>query len=761
VSRTAGLFRISIPCLLLVALATPPLHAQADDAHPPLIPKPAFVEWQEGSLSVTCGMPLVVRDRLMEQEAHAMAALFRRMVGCTLQVMVNPVRQPARCILLETEAAADSTNESYTLSITPERAIVRAHSASGAMHAMQTLVQLLDGQELPANQAPGEVHPLAPPQIPCVTIRDNARFAWRGLLLDCCRHFMSVEYIKRTVDMLAMLKMNRLHWHLTEDQGWRLAIDRYPDLVRVGAWRREADGSTYGGFYTKAQIRDVVAYAAAKHILVVPEIEMPGHALAALAAYPQFSCSGGPFTPASTWGVFKDIYCAGNDSTFVFLEHILDEVMDLFPSPWIHIGGDEAPKYRWEHCAKCRARMRAEKLPDAHALQSWFVRRIERYLAAHGRRLIGWDEILEGGLAQGATVQSWRGLDGAVTAAVSGHDAIVSPTSHAYFDYDPGTTSLATVCGYEPMPPGLDIAQQRHILGGECNMWTEYAPQEWVDAKLFPRILAMAEALWTPAAARDSAGLRARITAFYPVLDRLGVHYGFEDNPVRFAVLPARDGMHVAVQPGQDGLTLRCTVDGTLPGEQSPVCTDELVLRGPTVVKAIAVSANGLRSAVDSVIIAPHDALGMRVTVEPPAHRSYDHGAAALTDGVRGSLRFRDGRWTGFEGTDATITVDLGAVRPLHSVEAGFLHDIAPWIFAPPSVQFSASNDGRKWKKLGTDTPAIPTRTADARRVPLGWNGTAEARYIRLGISGVRRCPAWHDGAGGKAWVFIDEIEVR
>ncbi|MBU8869626.1 MAG: beta-N-acetylhexosaminidase [Gemmatimonadales bacterium] len=378
--------------------------------------------------------------------------------------------------------------EDYRLEISPDAVVVTAADSTGAFHGRLTW------RQLQAAAASGL-------DIPCGVIEDGPAYSWRGMLLDCGRHFMDVAFIKRVIDLLAIHKFNVLHWHLTEDQGWRLEVPGLPRLTEIAAWRagnsEGPDTSPYGGYYTTADVREILAHAAENHITVVPEIEMPGHCVAALAAYPELSCTGGPFEVETEWGIFPDIYCAGNQETFAFLEKVLAHVMDLFPSRYIHIGGDEAPKDRWRKCSRCQGRITAEGLADEEALQSWFIQRIGKFLAAHGRRMIGWDEILEGGLAPGATVQSWRGFEGATTAVQAGHDAIVSPTSHCYFDYPMDKLDLKQVYSFNPVPPGLTEPEQRRILGGELNLWTERIPQDRVDFMLFPRLCAMAECLWT------------------------------------------------------------------------------------------------------------------------------------------------------------------------------------------------------------------------------------------------------------------------
>jgi hexosaminidase len=382
---------------------------------------------------------------------------------------------------------------------------ISAADAAGAFRAGQILRQLsLDG-----------------PSLPCLEIRDAPRFPWRGLMLDCCRHFMDPDYVKATIDRIALHGLNRFHWHLTEDQGWRLEIPSRPRLTTVGAVR--AGG--HGGFYTADAVREVVAYAAARHVTVVPEIEMPGHCRAALAAYPELSCRREPLPVETGWGVFEDVYCAGDDAVFDFLFEVLEETLALFPSPWIHVGGDEVPRDRWRECPRCLKRVDDAGLDGVDALQSWFLRRVEAWLAERGRTLVGWDEILEGGLPPRAIVQSWRGFEGAQAAARAGHASIVSPTSHAYFDYPLERIDLERVYGFEPVPEGVDPAR---VLGGEANMWTERAPRDVVDARIWPRLLAMAERLWVPGERRDFDAFRARVAHHYARLDALGVAYGEE-----------------------------------------------------------------------------------------------------------------------------------------------------------------------------------------------------------------------------------------
>jgi hexosaminidase len=378
--------------------------------------------------------------------------------------------------------SSQSSEESYKLSALPKQGVsIQAPSRAGLLLGIQTLLQLCISQK---------------GRIPALNIEDQARFPWRGMLLDCCRHFYSVKGIKRLIDILALHKFNRFHWHLTEDQGWRLQIKKYPRLTKIGAWRFHAGDKPYGGFYTQAQVREVVRYAAQAGITVVPEIEMPGHSTAALAAYPELSCRGGSFKVRSEWGVHKDIYCAGNDKVFRFLQDVLDEVVELFPGAWIHVGADEAPKDRWSVCPKCQKRIKKEKLKDEFALQTWFVQKIVKYVASKGKTVIAWDEILEGGAPKGTLVQGWRGEGRKgpnAQAAKAGRQVLVSPYTHWYLNE---RTGLRKTWDLNPIPGGLSPKQKALIHGGECCVWTEGIPETDLDARVFPRALAVIEILW-------------------------------------------------------------------------------------------------------------------------------------------------------------------------------------------------------------------------------------------------------------------------
>ena len=415
----------------------------------------------------------------------------------------------------------------YTLDVAQGGVRIESGTAAGIFYGIQTLIQLL---------------PLdAPAELPFLHIKDKPRYPWRGMHLDCVRHFMPVPFLKKFIDLLAVFKFNTFHWHLTDDQGWRLESKRYPRLTEIGAWRSETvlgfekgpgDGVPHGGFYTREEAREIVGYASARFITVVPEIEMPGHATAALAAYPEFSCTGGPFKVATEWGVFKDVFCVGNNATLAFLENVLEEVLEIFPSTYIHVGGDECPKDRWRSCPTCQGRIRAEGLTDEDALQSWLIGRMSRFLRLRGRHLIGWDEILEGGLAEGAAVMSWRGEEGGILASNAGHDVVMTPGDRVYFNFSqdrPETnpllqeipyTSLEAVYGYEPIPAEIEPLKRHHVLGAQGQLWTEYMPTpRQVESMAFPRAFALAEVLWSSLERRDFGSIKRRLSSVLSLLD--------------------------------------------------------------------------------------------------------------------------------------------------------------------------------------------------------------------------------------------------
>ncbi len=494
-----------------------------------MIPRPkSFAKTLGAPLDLT--VPLFVDAEVgSEPEVEKRAQTFReelRALGFT--VTDDPKATKVELRLVD----AMPSDEAYRLNVGSAGVVIEASALAGLFYGTRAFVT----SGVPRRR------------LLCGTLEDAPRYQWRGAHLDVARHFFPVEALKRFIDLLALHKMNIFHWHLTEDQGWRIEIDAFPRLTQVAAFRK-SEGGSYGGFYTKDEVREVVAYASERFVTVVPEIEMPGHAVAALAAYPELSCSGGPFEVETNWGVFDDVYCVGNDDTLAFLEQVFLEVIDLFPGEYFHIGGDECLKIRWKTCPKCQARIQAEGLKDEDHLQAWIVSRMSRFLKERGKRLVGWDEILEGGLAEGATVMSWRGTEGGVAAARLGHDVVMTPITHCYLDYrqsadeeEPGAwfapaLDLPTVYSYQPTPEELSPEQTAHILGVQGNIWTEKIPTfKHLEYMVFPRLCALAEVAWSPKE-RDFSDFETRLSEHYTLLDLLEV--GYRGSPDARPVMPS------------------------------------------------------------------------------------------------------------------------------------------------------------------------------------------------------------------------------
>jgi hexosaminidase len=512
----------------------------------PIIPAPRTLTPERGYFELGPATRVVVADSSdaeLRRLAEFWAAPVRFATGWSLPVQAGPCGAHDVCMGVGRPGAA----EGYHLRVSRRSIAVTGDDHAGLFYGIESLTQLLPPKWTGGAQTGG-----APVRIAAVDIADAPRFPYRGMHLDVSRHFFGPDFIKRYIDLLAFYKLNYFHWHLTDDQGWRIEIKRYPKLTEIGAWRAETqvgknadpfvgDSTPYGGYYTQDEIRDIVAYAQKRYVTIIPEIEMPGHALAALAAYPELACTPGPFQVGTHWGVYDDIFCP-KEATFTFLENVLTEVMDLFPGTYIHIGGDEAPKTRWEASDTAQAVMKREGLTDEDELQSWFTSRIERFLNAHGRSLIGWDEILEGGLAPNATVMSWRGIQGGIDAARQGHDVIMTPTSPLYFDYyqgpegsEPlaigGYNPLEKVYAYEPVPDSLTPDQARHVLGAQGNVWTEYmATPAHVEYMVLPRMLALSEVDWSDPSRKSYPDFLRRLRWHFERFDAMGLHYRVPDS---------------------------------------------------------------------------------------------------------------------------------------------------------------------------------------------------------------------------------------
>lgn len=512
----------------------------------PIIPKPVSMDISDGRFLIDENT-LIFASEGVKKEASLLSEILGTATGKTLPIK-NFDGNDKRGIYLELNDSIKN-EEQYILTVAFDRINITAKTSKGIFYGIQSLRQLM-----PAESENSSIDKLA---IPAVTIHDEPRYAYRGMMLDVGRNFFPVDFVKKFIDLIALHKMNTFHWHLTEDQGWRIEIKKYPKLTEIGSVRKETildknfdpyvgDGKEYGGYYTQEEVKDIVAYAQDKHVTIIPEIEMPGHSTAALAAYPELGNDTGPYEVATTWGVKDQIY-APKEETFEFLQDVLTEIMQLFPGKYIHIGGDEAPKKEWEQSEQAQAVIKREGLKDEHELQSYFIQRIEKFLNKNGRQIIGWDEILEGGLAPNATVMSWRGMDGGIAAAKQGHDVIMTPTSHVYFDYyqaDPkdeplaitGNTSVEKVYSFEPTPQELSEQEAQHVIGAQGNLWTEYIKTpEHAEYMILPRMSALAEVVWTPREKRDWSDFKERLARLKERYDALKVNYAthvFEDKSI-------------------------------------------------------------------------------------------------------------------------------------------------------------------------------------------------------------------------------------
>jgi hexosaminidase len=763
--------------LLAVALATlagcrARLEPPAAAALPALIPQPLEMTVIGGRFIITPDAAFVsVGGEAAEADRREAARLLHDLEASLLRhdrgaapSLPKEEGRPRPTVLfsLEPQEALRLGDEGYALRISASEVRLRAARPAGLFYGVQTLRQLL------LDRLDGRGRPLL--SLPCLEIVDRPRYSWRGFMLDCCRHFFAKEFIKKCLDEMALFKLNRFHWHLTDDQAWRIEIAKYPELALKG-------GAAAGGYYTRDDVREIVAYAAERFITVVPEIEMPGHATAALAVYPHLSCTGGPFAAMPQWGVFADVYCAGSEETFAFLEDVLDEVSGLFPGPWVHVGGDECPKERWNACPRCQARRQAEGLADAGELQSWFIRRVEKQLHARNKRLIGWDEILEGGLAPEATVMSWRGMEGGIAAARQGHDVVMAPTSFVYLDYyqgDPrfeppaigGFLPLRTVYAFEPTPAGLSDQEAAHILGGQANLWSEYiATAEHAATMMWPRLGALAEAVWSASAGRDWGSFLSRLGMLRRGLGSLGLRLADTTwRPVINATAqPATRSWQVEMASDLPGAVIRYTRDNSEPGPRSRRYNGPFTRRSGGAIRAALFQGREPLGPAVGFLLAKHLAVFAPVTLSTSGKlRPEAGGEGLLVDGISGSLQHKDGAWLGVEGGDLEAVIDLGSRREVSRVAARFLAHPAAWIFLPVKVEAAVSVDGRVWTgSVAIDWPfdgdlaALDSREADARFLPL------PARYVRLTARGIGACPPGHSGAGGKAWLFVDEVVVE
>ena len=672
-----------------------------------------------------------------------------------------------------------ANKEGYVLTTTPEGINLNGQTENGVFYGIQTL-----RKSIPAEAKEATI------LIPAGEIKDEPRFSYRGMHLDVGRHFFPKEFMKKYIDLLALHNMNTFHWHLTDDQGWRIEIKKYPKLTEIGSQRsrtvigrntQEYDNTPYGGFFTQEEAKEIVKYAQERYITVIPEVDLPGHMLAALAAYPEMGCTGGPYEVCPRWGIFEDVLCIGNDQTMQFLEDVMSEIIEIFPSKYVHIGGDEAPRTRWEKCPKCQARIKTEglKADKNHTaedrLQSYCMTRIEEFLNSKGRQIIGWDEILEGDVAPNATVMSWRGMEGGIKAAQLGHDVIMTPTSFCYFDYyqtadtkdEPlgigGYVPIEKVYSLEPVPAVLTEEQSKHILGAQANLWTEYIhSSEHVEYMVLPRMAALAEVQWTQPEKKDFKDFTKRLARLMKFYQRDGFNYAKHvfDLKVDFTPDVTKKAVVVTLSTIDDA-PIYYTLDGTEPTTASLKYTEPVSITETADFQAVVIRPEGKSKVVNKKIsFNKATYCPIELTFQPSEKYKFG-GAITLVDGMKGNDSYATGAWLGFVGGDVEAIIDLGQETEIKQVATNAIVDMSAWIMGSTGLVVSISDDNKEFREVAAKD--IPAETNIDKKGVENYEITfdpVKARYVKVVIKRSPALPKGHAGEGQAAYMFIDEIEV-
>lgn len=765
-------------CLLLTLFFIPVnILAQSPPA-PPIIPRPVTIKMLSGTFPLSGTTSILCENATDATAARIFQLQLKKRFGISLGDGTYKPDAPD-AILLQRSFSGELPQEGYQLTVSSRQIIIRANSASGIFYGLQSLLQMCPLQDE------------TPHLIAQCEITDYPRFKWRGMHLDVARHFFSVAEVKQYIDYLAAYKFNTFHWHLTDDQGWRIAINKYPRLTETGAWRNgtlighysnhpQYDTVRYGGFYSQEEIREVVAYAQQRFINIVPEIEMPGHATALLAAYPQLACSGDAFEVAKTWGVFSDVLCP-TEATLSFMQDVLMEVMELFPSAYIHIGGDECPKEQWQKSPFCQKLIQQLNLKDENALQGYFTRQIDQFVTSHGRRIIGWDEILDQRLSPDAAIMSWRGVAGGLEAAANNHEVVMSPTDFCYFDYyqsrnanEPlaigGYVPLEKVYAFEPLPAGLAADKMQYIIGGQANVWTEYiADFSKLQYMIFPRICAMSEALWSTPENRNYKDFTGRLTGYhFPLFAMAGIHFSKALLEVNMSLRPNDEGKGIIVRlstavPG-------ATINYNLSSYQNEIlsATNHTQFeRGPVDVLInrtlqMNMQAKDAVGTLGPENIQPFEinlATGKSITLVNAPDPKYNNGGPfKLVDGIWGRLPWNGSDWLGFSGNDLDAIIDLRQVQSISKVSVGLLDDEGSWIYLPKKITVSISTDGKTFKTIGSkDLDAI---RKSGRKAVFTFSKT-QCTFVKIVANNLGIIPAGKPGAGNAAWLFADEIGIE
>ena len=766
----------TICALLLVGALTscgrPDLRASYD-----VIPLPQEVLLSEGN---AFRLDNHVKIRYADPELKRTAEFLSEFIDEAIQLEL-PIEagEDARGAILLKLGLENPNTEAYRLTVNADGVEICGATKAGVFYGVQSL-----RKSLPLEAC----HVL----LPQVTINDQPRFAYRGMMLDVGRHFYEADSIKTFIDILALHNINRFHWHLTEDQGWRIEIKKYPRLTEVGSMRQQTvighntgvyDGVPHGGFYTQEQIRDIVAYASERNITIIPEIDMPGHMLGAVASYPELGCTGGPYKVWEHWGVSDDVLCVGNAQTLEFAKDVLREVMELFPSKYIHVGGDECLKTRWEKCPKCQAKISElglvsdQKHTKEERLQSYFLSEIEHFLNENGRQMIGWDEILEGGLAPNATVMAWRSVEAGKTAAQMGHHAIMTPTSHLYFDYyqgqdidrEPmaigGYIPVELVYSFEPLSENLTKEERGYIMGTQANLWTEYIPT--FDQALYmalPRMDALCEVQWTDPQKKDYASFLKR-------LPRMFDYYTFKGYPFGRHLINLTADFSVDKETGDLVLRfatvgtpeIRYTTDGAEPTASSQKYNSEIRINKSCTLKACAFRNTG-KSQTFVEEISFNKASLKPITLLQPTHKNYTYkGAETLVNGLRGNKSYKTGHWIAFEQNDLEAVIDLGRTTPIEYCSVAACIATSDWVLDMRGLAVYGSQDGKKFKLISAeDYPAM--KETDPREGIVNHElkfDSVNVRYVKVVARSEHSIPEWHGGKGDPAFLFVDEIVLK
>lgn len=671
-----------------------------------------------------------------------------------------------------------ANKEGYVLTTTPEGISITGQTENGVFYGVQTL-----RKSIPAEAKGADI------LLPTGEIKDEPRFSYRGMHLDVCRHFFPLEFVKKYIDLLAMHNMNTFHWHLTDDQGWRIEIKKYPKLTEIGSQRNrtvigkntsEYDNTPHGGFFTQEEAKEIVRYAQERYITVIPEVDLPGHMLAALAAYPEMGCTGGPYEVCPLWGVFEDVLCIGNDQTMQFLEDVMAEIIEIFPSKYIHIGGDEAPRNRWKECPKCQARIKAEglKATQNHTaedrLQSYCMTRIEKFLNSKGRLIIGWDEILEGDIAPNATVMSWRGASGGIKAAQMGHDVIMTPNTYCYFDYYQTADTKDEpfgIGGYVPiekvysLDPTFDLneEQKKHIIGAQANLWTEYiTTTEHVEYMVLPRMAALAEVQWTQPEKKDFKEFTKRLARLMKFYQRDGLNYAKHVYDLKTDFVPDTDKKAVTVTLSTiDDAPIYYTLDGTEPTTASLRYTEPVTITETADFQAVAIHPEGRSKIANKKLFFNKATYCPIELVFQPSKQYKFKGAITLVDGMKGNDSYATGAWLGFIDNDVEAIIDLGQETEIKRVATNALVDMGSWIMGSTGMKVAVSNDNNTFREVASKE--IPAETDIAKKSIENYEITFEpvqARYVKVVIKRSPTLPKGHAGEGKAAFLFIDEIEI-